>query len=137
MKKVLALLFLTAAIASAQNQPPARLVSPEVGSDNRVTFRFRAPNAKEVNLSLEGAKPVPMQKDDQGVWSLTTDPLPPDFYGYSFMADGVGLIDPYNPLMKPNLLNTQSMVHVPGPGSLGKSPTFLTARSITVSTSQT
>lgn len=59
-----------------------------------------------------------MQKDDAGVWSATTEPLQPDYYGYSFIADGVGLIDPSNPLMKPNLLNTQSMVHVPGPASL-------------------
>jgi enterochelin esterase family protein len=69
-------------------------------------------------LTLEGAKPAPMQKDDQGVWSLTAAPLQPDFYGYSFVADGVGLIDPSNPLMKPNLLHTQSQVHVPGPASL-------------------
>ena len=47
-----------------------------------------------------------MQKDEQGVWSVTTEPLEPDFYGYSFVADGVGLIDPSNSLMKPNLLNT-------------------------------
>jgi enterochelin esterase family protein len=59
-----------------------------------------------------------MQKDEQGVWSVTTDPLEPDFYGYSFEADGVRLIDPSNHLMKPNLLNTQSVVHVPGPASL-------------------
>jgi enterochelin esterase-like enzyme len=115
MKKIFVLLWLTVAIASAQTQPPPRLVSPEVATDNRVTFRFRAPNAKEVSLALEGTvNHFPMQKDDQGVWSLTTDPLQPYFYGYSFVADGVGLIDPYNPLMKPNLLNTQSMVHVPG-----------------------
>lgn len=116
MARIFVLLLLMATTVSAQNQPPARLVSPDVASDNRVTFRFRGPNVKEVSLALEGAKPVPMQKDDQGVWSVTTDSLPPDFYGYSFMADGVGLIDPYNHLMKPNLLFTQSMVHVPGPG---------------------
>ena len=34
------------------------------------------------------------------------------------MADGVGLIDPSNPSMKPNLLHTESQVHVPGPASL-------------------
>ena len=49
---------------------------------------------------------------------MTIGPLDPDFYGYFFQADGVGLIDPSNPLMKPNLLNTQSMVHIPGPASL-------------------
>jgi len=60
-----------------------------------------------------------MEKDDRGVWSLTTAPLEPDFYGYWFAADGVGgLIDPVNPAVKPNLLNWQSVVHVPGPSSL-------------------
>jgi enterochelin esterase-like enzyme len=102
-------------VAFAQT-PPASVVSPEVQSDNRVTFRFRAPNAKEVGLSLEGApKDLAMQKDEQGVWSVTTEPLEPDFYGYAFVADGVHLIDPSNPLMKPNLLNTTSQVHVPAP----------------------
>jgi enterochelin esterase-like enzyme len=101
-----------------QTAPPARLLSPEVRPDQSVTFRFRAPNAKEVLLGLEGTKPVPMEKDEQGVWSLTTAPLEPDYYGYSFIADGVGLIDPVNPLLKPNLISTQSMVHVLGPASL-------------------
>ena len=104
--------------APQRPQPPPPLISPEVHSDNRVTFRFRAPNAKEVLLAREGTEPVHMEKDEQGVWSVTTDPLEPDFYGYSFEADGVRLIDPSNHLMKPNLLNTQSMVHVPGPASL-------------------
>lgn len=95
------------------------VVSPEVQADNRVTLRFRAPNAKEVAVSLEGAaKDLAMQRDEQGVWSVTTEALAPDFYGYSFVADGVHLIDPSNPLMKPNLLNTSSQVHVPGPSSL-------------------
>ena len=100
---------------AAPPQPPAVITSPEVHADNSVTFRFRDPNAHEVMLTLEGSKPAPMEKDDQGVWSLTTAPLVPDFYGYSFVADGVGLIDPSNPSMKPNLLHTQSQVHVPGP----------------------
>ncbi len=114
-------LFVSLVLASAvfAQTPPAPVVSPEVHADNRVTFRFRAPNAKEVALALEGAaKDLPMQKDEQGVWSVTTEPLAPDFYGYAFVADGVHLIDPSTPLMKPNLLNTTSQVHVPGPASL-------------------
>ena len=110
-------LIATAVSAFAQQPPP--IISPEVQSDRRVTFRFSDPNAKEVAVSIETlGKPLPMQKDDQGVWSVTTEPLEPDYYGYSFVADGVNLIDPSNYLMKPNLLNTQSMVHVPGPPSL-------------------
>jgi enterochelin esterase-like enzyme len=100
----------------AQSAP---IVSPEVQSEDRVTFRFHDPNAQRVDLQLEGrTSHLPMQKDDAGVWSVTTDPLQPDYYGYAFVADGVALIDPSNPLMKPNLLGTQSMVHVPGPASL-------------------
>src|SRR4029077_2415158 len=114
----LAFVFAFASAGFAQT-PPAPVVSPEVHGDNRVTFRFRSPNAKEVALALEGtAKDLAMQKDEQGVWSVTTEPLAPDFYGYAFFADGVHLIDPSTPLMKPNLLNTTSQVHVPGPASL-------------------
>ena len=54
MKRVLlpASLVLLGAAAWAQSQ--ARLISPEVHADKRVTFRFRAPNAKDVAVSLEG-----------------------------------------------------------------------------------
>jgi enterochelin esterase-like enzyme len=117
--------FLLAAFCSAQQNkssspasPPPPLISPDVHPDSSVTFRFRAPNAKEVKLEREGAEPQAMVQDDQGVWSVTTDPLAPDYYSYSFVADGVRLIDPSNPLITPNLLSTASAVHVPGPPSL-------------------
>jgi enterochelin esterase family protein len=122
----LLLLLLLTSIGWTQPQPaPPSLpqmnvmpLAPEVHSDNSVTFRFRDPNARQVSLDLEGAEAVPMQKDEQGVWTVTTGPLTPDLYGYMFVADGVDLIDPANPLMKPNLLKTESEVHVPGPASL-------------------
>ena len=95
--------------------PPARIVSPEVHPDRRVTLRFRAPNAAKVTLNREGGRPADMVKDEKGVWSITTEALAPDMSGYSFNADGVSLIDPGNPSMKPNLLSTTSMFHVPSP----------------------
>lgn len=98
-------------------RPHAPIVSPEVHADHTVTFRFRDPNAKEVVLAREGVeKPYAMQKDDDGVWSVTIGPVEPDYYGYSFVADGVRLMDPSNSLIKPNLLGVTSEVHVPGPG---------------------
>ena len=109
------LLSLALAAVWAQSPPPP-VISPEVHADRRVTFRLRDPGAKEVFVSREDGQRLAMQKDEQGVWSVTTDPLEPDFYGYSFIADGVSLLDPVNPLMKPNLLNTTSMVHVRGEG---------------------
>jgi enterochelin esterase-like enzyme len=101
--------------------PPAQeppLVSPEVHPDGSVIFRFRAPNALQVTLALEGAQPIAMKKDEQGVWSVQTAALSPDYYGYAFVADGVQLIDPSNPLLQPNLLATENLVHIPGPSSL-------------------
>jgi enterochelin esterase family protein len=103
---------------AARPAPRPAIISPEVNPDKSVTFRFRDPNANVVMLSREGAKPIPMQKDEAGIWSVTTEPLEPDFYGYTFQADGVGLLDPGNSSFKPNLLNVNSQLHVPGPPSL-------------------
>lgn len=109
------LAFLT--VMTALAQPPAQrhLVSPEVHTDRTVTFRFRAPNAQKVEVAREGlAQRVTLAKDDEGVWSGASEPWEPDLYGYSFLVDGVAEMDPLNAKIKPNLLNPQSVVHVPG-----------------------
>jgi len=110
---VLGLILLTAFTAFSQ-----RIVSPEVQSDGKVTFRLRAPDAKEVLLHCEGVSETNMQKQENGIWSLRTEPLEPDIYSYSFQVDGCRVIDPNNALLKYNLLNTDSQVHVPGPSTL-------------------
>jgi len=105
--------------ATPRQAPLPRLITPEVHSDNSVTFRFRAPNAQEVKLTREGIPdPFPMQKDENGVWTVNTPPWPPDYYGYSILVDGVRNIDPNNHLLKPNLLNNENEVHIQGPPSL-------------------
>ena len=90
------------------------LVSPEVHKDGRVTFRLRATNADKVLLCLESAGELALQKDAQGVWSVTSKVLTPDIYVYSFRVDGRQMIDPSNPLIKYNLFNTESQVLVSG-----------------------
>ena len=93
--------------------------SPEVHNDGRITFRFHAPGAKEVLLQREGLRRVPMTKDDQGVWSVTTERLEPDLYVYYFLVDGQNLGDPANPLMKTKVMGGyESIAHVPGPATL-------------------
>jgi len=75
------------------------LVSPEVGPDRRVTFRFAAPNAKEVTvtgITGFGGPPIAMQKDERGVWTGTSEPLEPEIYQYNFMVDGARVTDPSN-----------------------------------------
>jgi enterochelin esterase-like enzyme len=100
---------------AAPLRPPIEwLNTPEVHADNSVTFRFAAPNAQDVKLEREGAEPVAMQKDDQGVWSVTTPPLTPDYYGYSILVDGVHMLDPYNYRLVPNLITPGSMLYIPG-----------------------
>ena len=88
--------------------------SPEVGADGKVTFRLRAPNAKEVAVAM-GGKRVPMQKDDQGVWTLTTDPMSPDIYTYSLVVDDATMNDPANRQVQTSFGSFQSMFVVPGP----------------------
>jgi enterochelin esterase-like enzyme len=118
----LALVFSSYAMAQqtkpATPQTPEWLNTPEVHADNTVTFRFLAPKAQEVKLEREGTEPVEMHKDDQGVWTVTTAPLEPDYYGYSIIVDGVRMLDPFNHLLKPNFIETENEVYVPGPPSL-------------------
>lgn len=103
---------------AAVSKPPrfARSVrSPEVTADRRVIFRFRAPNAITINVMIDDQPPRPMTRHSDGNWSLTTDPLPPDIYAYTFIIDGVEIADPGNPLTNPKVMGGHScFVHVPG-----------------------
>jgi enterochelin esterase family protein len=117
LKTLFLSLILLTPLAAQQTRPT--ITSPEVHSDGSVTFRLFDPNAEKVTISLEGWKdPLAMQKDQQGIWSLTTDVLAPDMYGYSFSVDGTHFLDPSNTEIKPNLLNLSNVVHVPGAAPL-------------------
>ncbi len=123
MNKLLLSLFVTGATL-AQQPPPAtppapKIQSPEVQPGGRVTFRYLDPAAQKVSVNIEGSKsPFPMQKDAAGVWTFTSEPMPPDLYGYTFDSDGAHRLDPLNTQIKPNLLNLSNVVHVPGPTPL-------------------
>lgn len=92
--------------------------SPEVLEDGRITFRLWARDAQKVEVRLETAGTLTMVKDERGLWSVTSKVLSPDYYVYSMIVDGVSMKDPSNPLIKFNLFNTESQVHVPGSKSL-------------------
>jgi enterochelin esterase family protein len=89
--------------------------SPEVHADGSVTLRLRAVHAQTVVAEVEGAM-LPMAPDanDAGLWSVTTPPYPPEIYSYRFVVDGVLLLDPRNPSMRPNLQSPTSTFLVPG-----------------------
>jgi enterochelin esterase-like enzyme len=112
MKKTLIITLLTV-ILICQNSfsqqalfGGANITSPEINADNSVTFRFQAPDAKEVKISgdwmpAKGYTPGSeiMTKGDKGIWSFTTAVLPSDLYSYSFIVDGVKCTDPNNVYM--------------------------------------
>jgi 1,4-alpha-glucan branching enzyme len=109
---VLTGIVLAALPASAQAPAaPPLVISPEVHADRTVTFRLRAPNAQEVLFAREGTQRAAMQKNSEGVWTYTTDALEPDFYGYTFVVDGVSLMDPSNSMLKTK--PAQPVEHVP------------------------
>ena len=65
-----------------QPTPSEALISPEILSDRKVTFRIYAPKASEVTLRgdwMETTEPAKLAKDEQGIWSVTLGPLTPDF----------------------------------------------------------
>ncbi len=104
-----------AAISAHEEAVQARIVSPEVHPNRSVTFRLRAPKAEKVEVGVEAAMPnTAMVKGADGVWTLTTKPLDPDLYGYAFNVDGVAMLDPSNPSIKPNLIWVSNQVLVPG-----------------------
>lgn len=99
--------------------PTAALVSPDVHPDRTVTFRFSAPEATAVFLVGEinrGKGPQPMSKDDAGIWSVTVGPLPPEIWIYNFRVQGLDVVDPSNPSIKPVPpgQTANSFVEVPG-----------------------
>lgn len=100
--------------ACAQSVVPVR--SPELASDGRITFRFRAPNAQRVEVDAQLAR-FEMQRDEGGVWTATTPPMSPDVYEYWFVVDGVAVPDPGNPVIGGNNWFTLplSIVEVPDP----------------------
>lgn len=108
----LALVLVANAIAQPTRQPP--VVSPVVNPDRTVTVRFRAPDARKVELSGQFLiSNQPMVKDDSGVWSATVGPVVPDLYPYSFVVDGVGVADPANQHVFPNEGFKASLLDVP------------------------
>ncbi len=113
--------FVIALPAAGQPAGGTPVRSPEVAADRHVTFRLAAPKASDVRLSCECVRePQPLQKDGQGLWSLTVGPLTPDIYEYEFVVDGLSIIDPRNERVKYNSRpsTVSSLLEVPGAAPL-------------------
>lgn len=103
MKKLLFIFSLVFAFHSATAQPaqtgvPAQTNVPEmkypcVDGSSRATFKIKAPEAHNVQVDICGKK-WPMEKDAEGIWSVTTEPLVVGFHYYFLLIDGVPVADP-------------------------------------------
>ena len=83
---------LLAASAAAQ-----QISEPQINAGNTVTFRYAAPFATRVALAVEGTRtPIPMDKSDAGLWTVTLPVLAPEIYYYHFDVDGRSTLDPHN-----------------------------------------
>jgi enterochelin esterase family protein len=101
----------------AQGPRGPQVVSPEVQADRTITFRILAPNAKEVKLNrgdIPASFEKPMTKAESGVWEVTVGPLVSGAYRYTFVVDGVTVVDPRNPVNSESNDNVWSMAVVPG-----------------------
>ena len=116
--KIFLLVFATCCLFICPFAQPPRgplVVSPEVQADQKITFRYLSPLAKEVKLSGQFLKePVLMNKDTAGIWSITVGPIKPDIYPYSFSVDGVTVMDPANVDFFPNERFKASLVDITG-----------------------
>jgi enterochelin esterase-like enzyme len=99
----------------AQRPRPQTIESPVVHPDRTVTLSFRAPNARQVELSAQFLKGnQPLKADASGVWSITVGPVEPNLYPYNFIVDGVSVADPNNVNIFPNERFKASLVDVAG-----------------------
>ena len=77
------------------------------------TFTFKAPDAKTVEFRKLWDKPLPMTRDVDGVWSVSTA-LAPGIYEYTFVVDGKNQADPANPVTRPAVSPYASVLEIPG-----------------------
>ena len=103
------------AIAQPPRNAPPAFESHEVNKDNKVTFRYFAPNAKEVKVSTQlAAGAQSMIKSDSGVWTISLGPVKPDMYPYNFQVDGIQIADPRNSVIFPNEGFQNSIIEITG-----------------------
>lgn len=102
-------------MVNAQGPRMQPVESPVVHADHTVTFRFKAPEAKKVELSCQFMKGnQTLMKDSSGIWSTTLGPVEPDIYPYNFIVDGISVSDPNNMNVFPNEHFKASLVEIPG-----------------------
>jgi enterochelin esterase-like enzyme len=95
--------------------PPPAWPTTVVNPDKSITFRLNYPTAKQVSVATDALlQNLAMTQGPDGVWTATTPPLAPEYYGYTFVVDGVKILDPLNRNTHVNFVDLYSDILVPG-----------------------
>lgn len=115
MKKLFSLILAAAGVLAANAQQALwgipQIVSPEINADTTVTFRFKAPEARSVQITgdflptrvvktpygdFDAPGVADLVKGDDGLWEFTSGKLAPELYSYRMIVDGLLTTDPSN-----------------------------------------
>jgi enterochelin esterase-like enzyme len=124
MKTLLCLAMLMAGVCAAEEngtfQPAETNVwgaeYPRVDPAGRVQVRVKAPDANKVKLNFWSGPKVDMEKQADGFWTFTTQPLVPGLHYYVFNIDGADVSDPGSKAFFGGS-RYASAVEIPEPGS--------------------
>ncbi len=101
-------------------QQGPQITSPDIASNNTVTFNIFAPTASSISVNgswMGMGENAEMTKSSEGVWSVTVGPLEPSMYHYNLIVDGISIIDPANPKALRDGTRYASTLIIPGEGS--------------------
>lgn len=117
MKGILSLLvlFFTVLTVNAQESifEGEHAKSINVCDDGHVVAHYYAPGAGSVEFEFDHGR-FPMTKDENGVWTFISDPLPSELYCYGFVVDGMPMTDPYNCLQSRDVTSLRGVFIIPG-----------------------
>jgi enterochelin esterase-like enzyme len=66
---------------------------PRIEADGRVTFQFKAPDAKKVQVAIANVA-FDMTKSEDGIWTYTSEPQDKGYHNYWMIVDGAIVVDP-------------------------------------------
>lgn len=121
LSKSLCFLILFGTILSIScHQSAGQVKSPEVLQDGSVIFRLYAPEVDSVTVrgtfgpSETTIASVDMIKNDTGLFEAKYGPLASDMYVYTYIVDGVPMLDPNNNIVVRDGSYIESRLVVPG-----------------------
>ena len=106
------------------------IISPEINSDNTVTFRLNAPKASTVQVTgdflptqkvktpfgeFDAPGMAELKKNVDGIWEFTTTvSLAPELYSYTFLVDSLRINDPANVYQLRDIASITNIFIIPG-----------------------